>query len=257
MRARFLAPFVASALAGAIGGWALSTFVPGEWFPGGKPVEQTSSSELEEKLRQFIQENPEVVADAARTLQERRRASAKDELAARISLRSDEIFDDSASPVGGNPTGDVTIVEFFDYNCPYCRKVVPTLIEIERSDPKLRFVYKEFPILGPGSLFAARAALASVRQGMYVEYHKAMMQSPGSITDDRAIEIAATVGLDVDRLKRDMEDPEIQAAIERNLELAATLGINGTPTFVAGTKMLVGAQPRKVIEDMIARARKQ
>jgi len=134
---------------------------------------------------------------------------------------------------------------------------VPTLIEIERSDPKLRFVYKEFPILGPGSLFAARAALASVRQGMYVEYHKAMMQSPGSITDDRAIEIAATVGLDVDRLKRDMEDPEIQAAIERNHELAATLGINGTPTFVAGTKMLVGAQPRKVIEDMIARARKQ
>src|SRR3546814_3115055 len=114
-------------------------------------------------------------------MQERQRSAQLDEIGQIIAARSDEIFNDPASPVGGNPQGDVSLVEFFDYNCPYCRRVAPTLGEIEDSDPKLRVVYKEWPILGPNSEFAARAALASRSQGKYVafrsEEHTSELQS--------------------------------------------------------------------------------
>jgi len=119
-----------------------------------------------------------------------------DEAKALIASHHAEIFDDPDSPVGGSDSGDVTIVEFFDYNCPYCRLAVPTLQEIERTDPKVRFVYKEFPILGPGSDFAARAALAANRQGKYMAFHRALMASDERIAEGTTIEIARSIGLD-------------------------------------------------------------
>jgi protein-disulfide isomerase len=180
-----------------------------------------------------------------------------DETATLIASRRAEIFADPDSPVGGNPTGDVTIVEFFDYNCPYCRQVAPTLEEIERTDPNVRLIYKEFPILGPGSEFAARAALASRKQGKYIAFHGALMAHKGRIAEGATMEIAQAVGLDTERLKRDMEEPSIAAAIERNLSLAHALRVGATPTFVINDAILRGAADLEAFQVMIAEARGQ
>jgi protein-disulfide isomerase len=179
-----------------------------------------------------------------------------DEASALIASRRDEIFNDPDSPVGGNPAGDVTIVEFFDYNCPYCRLVAPTLEEIERTDADVKFIYKEFPILGPGSEFAARAALAAHKQGKYVMFHRALMAYEGRVGES-AMEVAQTAGLDMERLKKDMDDPSIVAAIERNLALARTLRIAATPTFVINDGILRGAADLKAFQSVIAEARGQ
>jgi protein-disulfide isomerase len=165
------------------------------------------------------------------------------------------IFNDAASPVAGNPKGDVTLVEFFDYNCPYCRKAAPIIEELARGDPNLRLVFKEFPILGPGSTFAARAALASQKQDKYLAFHNAMMAYPGSIRETSTLEVAANVGLDVARLREDMEDPAIKQSIDRNLALAEDLRITGTPSFVAGKEIARGLADLEAMKELIAKAR--
>lgn len=174
-------------------------------------------------------------------MQERERKAQTGEIAHIIATHCKEIFNDPATPVGGNPHGDVSPVEFFDYNCPYCRQVAPTLVELESSDSKLRFVYKEWPILGPNSEFAARAALASRKQGKYVEFHKGLILASGLVNESKVLEVASEVGLDVDLLKQEMEAPEISEVIERNRELAKVLRITGTQSFVIGDQMLQGA----------------
>jgi len=155
----------------------------------------------------------------------------------------------------GDPDGDVTIVEFFDYNCPYCRQMTPIMAEAEASDPGLRIVYKEFPILGPGSIFAAKAALAAERQGRYVEFHKALMNADGRVDQALTLSIAEKAGLDIERLKQDMQDPAIQAEIDGNLELAQALRINGTPGFVIGDEILRGATDLSTMTGLIEAAR--
>src|SRR3546814_1965115 len=125
-----------------------------------------------------------------------------------------------------------TFVEFFAYNFPYCRSVAPVMREAEAADPQLRIVYKEFPILGPNSVYAAKAALAAHRQGGYLAFHQALMQADGTADADLVLAVAAELGLDIERLKADMEDPVIQEAIDRNLALAQALRITGTPGFV-------------------------
>ncbi len=218
-------------------------------------AEDLSADELEQRIRDYILQHPEVIVEALRNFEERQQAAAANKTQSVIASRRDEIFNDPATPIGGNPDGDVSIVEFFDYNCPYCRKNAPTLTELERTDPNLRFVYKEWPILGPGSEFAARAALAAVRQGKYVAYHKAMMEFSGRITEDTALEVGGTVGIDIERLKQDMEDPAIQEAIERNRDLARALGVTGTPAFVVNDRFLPGMQEMPVLQDVIRLAR--
>lgn len=180
-----------------------------------------------------------------------------DEARALVAAQQAVIFDDPDSPVGGNPAGDATIVEFFDYNCPYCRLVAPTLEEIERTDPDVKFIYKEFPILGPGSEFAARAALAAHRQGKYIPFHRALMASDGRVGESAAMEVAQSVGLDVSQLKKDMEDPRVIAAIERNLDLASSLRIWATPTFIIDEQVLRGAADLEAFHSVIAEARNE
>jgi protein-disulfide isomerase len=193
--------------------------------------------------------------EALQILQERQRAAEAENLERTIAERSDEILNDPAAPVGGNPAGDVTLVEFFDYNCPYCRRVAPTVADLEAADPNLRIVYKEYPILGPGSQFAARAALASRKQGKYVPFHHALMQAREQVTDASVMAIARAVGLDPERLRADMQDPAIQAAIARNLQLADALGIDGTPSFVIGDRVVPGAVELRTLQGLVARAR--
>jgi len=220
-----------------------------------REVSNMADDEFGRRVRDYILKNPDVVLDALRLIEKREQAAVGDETKTSIAARRKEIFDDPASPVGGNPAGDVAIVEFFDYNCPYCRRVAPVLAEAEKADSGLRFVYKEWPILGPNSTFAARAALAAVKQGKYLAFHKAMMTTTGVVNESKVIEMAATVGLDVGRLKKDMEDPEISAAIERNHALATEIRITGTPSFVIGDRILRGAADVYALQALIREAR--
>ncbi len=180
-----------------------------------------------------------------------------DEARALVAAQKAVIFNDPDSPVGGNPAGDVTIVEFFDYNCPYCRLVAATLEEIERTDPGVKFIYKEFPILGPGSEFAARAALAAHRQGKYIPFHRGLMARDGRVGESAVMEVAHSVGLDISQLKKDVEDPRVIAAIERNLDLASSLRIAATPTFIINEQILRGAGDLEAFQSVIAEARNE
>lgn len=222
---------------------------------GSNATTETASDAFERRVRDYLLEHPEVIMEAVGRLEARNRATEESEAQAALKSRADEVFRDPASPVGGNPAGDVTMVEFFDYNCPYCRKVGPAVQETVAGDPKLRVVYKEIPILGPNSVFAARAALAAHRQGRYVAFHEALMQAKGVADEASALRIAAEIGLDVTRLKVDMADVAIQAAIDRNLKLARTLRISGTPSFVIGEEVLRGAADAATLRNLVDKAR--
>ena len=213
--------------------------------------------EFERRVRDYILENPEVIAEAMQRLEERQRTAEASEVQSILKTRTDEVLRDPASPVGGNPQGDVSLVEFFDYNCPYCRQVAPHMVKAEANDPNLRIVYKEFPILGANSSFAAKAALAAHPQGKYVAFHRALMETKGTITESAVLEVAGRVGLDLVRLKADMADRTIQVAIDRNLALARALNINGTPGFVIGEQIVPGAVDLATIERLIREAREK
>ena len=159
------------------------------------------------------------------------------------------------SPVSGNPRGDATLVEFFDYQCGYCKRSLQPVKDLLESDGQLRIVWKEFPILGPVSRFAARAGMAAARQGRYLEYHVAVMGSRGKLTEDRVMAMAADAGLDVRRLRRDMQDPAIEDSLDETIRLARTLGINGMPAFVIGDTLFPGAVGGDRLKALIATAR--
>jgi len=257
---RRLAPILVAAGAAAVlaGGWFV--IAADAQRVQGSPQMSSDPAELdpfEQRVRKYLLENPEVIMEALQLLQERQRAAEAENLKRTIAERSDEILNDPHAPVGGNPEGDVTLVEFFDYNCPYCRRVAPTVTELEAADPDLRLVYKEFPILGPSSQFAARAALASRRQGKYIPFHNALMQADEQVTEESVMEIAREVGLDTEQLRADMQEPAIQEAIGRNLQLANTLGITGTPSFIIGEEVVPGAVDLRTLQSMIARARRE
>jgi protein-disulfide isomerase len=222
-------------------------------FLQGKPQQ----ADFERQARAYLLGNPDVIIEAVNGLQERQKTAEANELTAIIAARGEEIFNDPTSPVGGNPQGDATLVEFFDYNCPYCRKAAPMLEDLAKSDDGLRLVFKEFPILGPDSNFAAHAALASRNQGKYWEFHNAMMAYDGAITQSSTLEVAAQVGLDIERLKKDMDDPSISEAISRNTALAEALRISGTPGFVVGKEILRGLADPDTMKRLIAEARQR
>jgi protein-disulfide isomerase len=232
-------------------------FGPGlRWgHQSGRILANMPKDEFERRVQTYLLDHPEVIIESVNRMEARERASAEAEVQAIIKGHADELFRDVDSPVGGNPNGDITLVEFFDYNCPYCRQMLPMMMQAETADPQLRVVYKEFPILGPNSRFAAKASLAAHKQGKYVAFHRALYQVRGNVDPSKVTEVAATVGLDVDRLKADVEDPAIAALIEKNLALAHALRIDGTPGFVAGSQILRGAIDLKALQGFIQEAR--
>ncbi len=213
---------------------------------------------LRSEIRAYLLEHPEVLMEALQVLEARRKEAAETAALSMISDNADEIYNDGYSFVGGNPDGDITMVEFLDYNCGYCKKShteVKTLLEL---DGEIRFVVKEFPILGPTSRTAAQAAMASLRQdgGLnYARFSDALMSNRGTLTDEQIWELAAQSGLDVDKLRADAESPEIQAELQQTYELARKLQINGTPAFVIGDKMVRGYLPLEDMMQTVAEAR--
>src|SRR5262249_32039032 len=152
-------------------------------------------------------------------LQQRQAAEAAAKTAEALQKHRDELLSDPMSPVGGNPGGAVTVVEFFDYNCAYCRAAGPTMTELLQRNPEVRFVYKEFPPLAPTSRFAARAALAARRQSpeLYTVFHNKLLEAKDRLAEDAVVEIARKAGVDVERMRADMEDPVINKSIDKNI----------------------------------------
>ena len=210
---------------------------------------------VKEIVREYLIEYPEVIEEALRVLQERREVERRTRARTAIAENGDALLAHPLSPVSGNPNGDVTVVEFFDYRCPYCKRALEPVLELLASDQGVRVVWKEFPILGPVSRFAARAAMAADRQGRYHEFHVAVMGAGEELTEAGVIAIAAGIGLDVERLRRDMEDPAIGAYLDETARLAGTLGIRGTPAFVIGDALVPGAIDGARMREMVARAR--
>ncbi|MDP2332683.1 MAG: DsbA family protein [Reyranella sp.] len=240
-------------MAGAVAAWfALD---PGLRGSRSDATTAMASDAFGRRVRDYLLEHPEVIMEAVGKLEARNRTAEESEAQAALKAQADEVFRDPANPVGGNPAGDVTMVEFFDYNCPYCRKVMGPMRETIAGDPKLRVVYKEFPILGPNSVLAAKAALAAHLQGRYVAFHEALMQAKGVADEASALRVAAEIGLDVERLKVDMADAAIQSAIDRNLRLAQALRISGTPGFVIGDQILRGATDAATLRRLVDKAR--
>jgi protein-disulfide isomerase len=248
-------------------GWVLAalllTGAGGAWyaldlgFQSARAETDAAADEFGQRVREYLLAHPEVIVEAMQVFEARRLQDEEDEARAVLAARADEVFRDPDSPVGGNAKGDVTMVEFFDYNCPYCRQVASVVADAEAGDAGLRIVYKEFPILGPGSVFAARAALAANRQGRYAAFHKALMDAKGRVDETSTLSVAKEIGLDVERLKQDMQDPAIQAEIDGNLELAEALRITGTPGFVIGDNFVRGATDLEAMTGLIEAARSE
>jgi protein-disulfide isomerase len=218
----------------------------------------TQKKQVEEIVRQYLLKNPEVMVEAINSLRAREESEEAKSTQEIIAKRQADLERDPASPVAGNPKGDVTLVEFFDYRCGYCKRVHETVQGVIKKDGNVRFVYKEFPVLGPESMFAARAALAAFKlaPGKYPALHEKIMALPSrSIDEENVMAQIAAVGLDPKVVRKRMEDPAIMKEIERTQELAETLRIRGTPSFVVGDMLIPGATDEETLRQAIAAAR--
>jgi len=210
---------------------------------------------VEAIVRDYILTHPEIIVEAINELQRREQASAEDAASAAIRAHRDELFESKGSPVIGNPKGDITLVEFFDYQCGYCKASKPEMDAAAKADGKVRLVMKEFPILGPDSVMAAKAALAAHAQKKYAKLHDALMAHKGPLDEDTIMTIAKSAGLDTKRLRQDMESEAVQKEIDANLALARTLGIRGTPAFIIGDRLVPGAIDEDAFRKLFAEAR--
>jgi len=211
---------------------------------------------IEQVIRDYLLSHPEVIVESLRRAEQQQREAARAQGRAAVQAHLQELLRDPDSPVGGNPAGDVTVVEFFDYRCPHCRRMVPVIKTLLAEDRGVRLVYKELPILGEESVLAARAALAARRQGKYVEAHDRLMVEAGPFTRAAVLAMLAGIGLDGERLRTDMDAPEIVTLIRREIALARALGIDGTPAFVLGGELVIGAVDLGTLRDLVSRARR-
>ncbi|MBX9945026.1 MAG: DsbA family protein [Reyranella sp.] len=247
----FCAALVALGAAVALGGTAP---VPG------MPQVATDAGDragFGKKVRDYLVTNPEVLVEAMQEL-ERRQENQRDAVAqSAIRQHRAELLGDPETPVGGNANGDVVIVDFNDYQCPYCKRAHLAVKSVVAADGKIKVVYKDLPILGEPSRIASLAALAAAKQGKHAALHDALMEFNGKLDRARILEIAASVGLDVALLEKDMEDPKFKQVIERNMALAGALGVRGTPAFVIGDQFVPGAIDADTLKKLVADARKR
>lgn len=228
--------------------------------PAAEALSLDQAHAVEQIVHDYLLRNPQVILDAVRDLQQKRHDEAQAAARSAIAQHRHALLNDPDSPVAGNPQGEVTVVEFFDYRCPYCKQVEASLAQLRKDDRQVRFVYKEFPILGPDSVTAARAALAARKQNKYQQMHDALIRAHGRLTQDTILDLAASAGLDVARLKSDMDSPEVESIITHNMALARALSIHVTPAFIVGDQPISGAVDlptlQKLVQTAVAETRK-
>lgn len=202
-----------------------------------------SRTDIEKIVHEYIVSNPNVIVEAFDELEKREMADKQKLFEDNLVKSKNDLWNDGYSFVAGNPDADVTIVEFFDYNCGYCRKALPTVLSLLESDKNIRVIFKEWPIQGPDSVVAAKASIAAAKQGKFLELHEALMGSSDAVEEASIMKAAADVGIDVVQLQKDMKAPEADEVLGRNSALARSLGITGTPAFIVGDQLIPGAAP--------------
>ncbi len=218
------------------------------------PLTAAEASPDDQKIRDYLMRHPEVIIESLQAYQAKQKLAQLE--AAKFALTSERknLVENPGTPWAGAEKDGITVVEFFDYRCGYCKKVSGTVSKLMADNPKVRVIYKEFPILGPESELAAKAALAAHEQGAYQKFHQALLEMTAGITPEAIEELAKGLKLDVAKLKSDMESAKVRKAIEDNARLAGALGVQSTPTFVVGSELVPGALDEAALKALIAKA---
>jgi protein-disulfide isomerase len=219
--------------------------------------EQLTRKDVETIVREYLLANPELLVEVQKALDVKQKEEQRIAQLAIIKDHKDEIFNSAHDGIVGNPEGKTTIVEFFDYNCGYCKRAVEDMNALTSADPDLRFVLKEFPILGPDSQKASLVSMAfhKLMPEKYAEFHGQLLGSQGRAGEAQAIKIAVSLGADEAKLREAMKDPSIQQIFDQTYELANKLAITGTPSYVVGTEVVFGAQGLEVLNQKVAEAK--
>lgn len=249
MRAlRFLAPLAVSV---AIAG------VPA--ISKAQEFSKTQKGEIEKIIKDYLTANPELLEEMSAELQKRQAVAEAAKHKAAVEKNADTIFKSPRGVVIGNQNGDVNFVEFFDYNCGYCKKAMADMLDLMRTDQKLRVVLKEFPVLGPGSMEAAQVAVAVRMQDptgkKYFDFHQKLLGGRGQADKARALAAAKEAGLDMAKLEKDLASPEVKATLEENFKIAEDMGLNGTPSYVIGKDVVIGAVGLEGLSKKVSEAR--
>jgi protein-disulfide isomerase len=215
--------------------------------------------DIEKIVRDYLIAHPEVLEEAMNELTKRQATADAEKHQASIDKNSEVIFNSSRGVTLGNKDGDVTFVEFFDYNCGYCKRAMADMLDLMKADPKLKVVLKEFPVLSQGSVEAAQVAVAVRMQDptgkKYLDFHQKLLGGRGAADKARALAAAKEAGLDMAKLEKDLGSQEVRATLEENLKLAESLGMNGTPSYVIGKQIVIGAVGADALREKISTAR--
>jgi protein-disulfide isomerase len=216
--------------------------------------------EIERIVREYLLSHPELLQEVMSELEKRQAVAEAEKHRTAVKQYSEVIFSSPRQITLGNTQGDVTVVEFFDYNCGYCKRAMSDMLDLMKNDAKLKFVLKEFPVLGEGSMQAAQVAAAVRMQDKsggkkYLEFHQKLLTGRGQADKARALAVAKEIGLDVARIEKDMAGDEVKAQLEESFKLAEALGLNGTPSYVVGNDVLVGAVGLNTLKEKVNAAR--
>jgi protein-disulfide isomerase len=215
--------------------------------------------DIETIVRNYLIAHPEVLEEAMAELNKRQAAAETEKHEASVATNAETIFNSPRGVVLGNKDGDVTFVEFFDYNCGYCKRAMADMLDLLKTDPKLKVVLKEFPVLSEGSVDAAKVAVAVRMQDptgkKYLDFHQKLLGGRGPADKARAMAAAKDAGLDTARIEKDLASPEVRATIEENFKLAEAMGMNGTPSYVIGKQVVIGAVGLDGLKEKIGLAR--
>lgn len=248
---RFDLRFLAAALVAALLAWPLAARA--------QSFSPEQRGEIERIIKEYLLKNPELLQDVMSELEKRQAMAEAEKHRAAVKEHAATIFNSPRQVNLGNPQGDVTIVEFFDYNCGYCKRAMSDMTEIIKGDSKLKFVLKEFPVLGEGSLQAAQVAAAVRMQDKggkkYLEFHQKMLGGRGQADKARALAVAKEIGMDMARIEKDIAGDEVRATIEESMKLAEALGLNGTPSYVVGDDVVIGAVGLGTLKEKVNTAR--
>jgi protein-disulfide isomerase len=245
---RFYRPFVPALLALALCGIGPAS---------AQSFNDSQRGDIEAIIKNYLVTHPEVLEEAMNELSKRQAAAEQAKHEATIAQNADAIFNSPRGITLGNKNGDVTFVEFFDYNCGYCKRAMADMLDLIKNDPKLKVVLKEFPVLSEGSVEAAKVAVAARMQdpSKYLDFHTKLLGGRGPADKARAMAAAKDAGYDTARLEKDMASPEVKATIEENMKLAEEMGLNGTPSYVIGKQIVVGAVGLDGLKEKIDMAR--
>jgi len=220
-------------------------------------LSSTQRGEIERVVHDYLVAHPEVIQEAMTELEKRQTAAEAEKHKIAVKEHAQKLYSSPNQVTLGNPNGNVTFVEFFDYNCGYCKRAMTDMLTLLKNDPKLKVVLKEFPVLGPGSLEAARVAVAVRMQNpkKYLEFHTNLLGGRGPADEAHALAVAKDIGLNMTQLEKDMQSPEVKATLDEDFKLAEALGLNGTPSYVIGSDVVVGAIGLPGLQEKVNTAR--